>query len=234
MMHDAFIVAKKELREILTISLSKGHLFTSAVLIGIFGLFLPYQEGDFFLRQTSASLSLYIFLVPLIICSGLVADSFAGERERKTLESLLSTRLSDGAIFIGKILAVLGYTYLFLLVTLLASILGTNFYLYRSGRNTWFFYNALSCFSLLVFTIPVILFGTGVGIFFSLKCRDLRTAFQFSRMGWFLITLPFVTGWLSFKISWDFLIPAFYILSLLSGVLLYLGVRFFRRFKIIA
>ena len=234
MLRDVMTVMKKELKEIFTITLSKGHLFSSAVLIGIFGLFLPYREGDFFLRQTSASLTLYILLVPLIVCSGLVAYAFAGEREAKTLESLLATRISDGALYAGKILAIFIYSYLFLLVTIGVSLIGANFYIYRTGREEWFFYNALSCFGLFVFTIPVILVGITIGLFFSLKCRDLRTAFQFSRMGWFLISLPFVSGWITFTISWHFLAPGFYILFVLDVMLLILGVRFFRRSRLIA
>jgi ABC-2 type transport system permease protein len=37
--------------------------------------------------------------------AGLMADSFAGERERHTLETLLASRLSDLSILIGKIVA---------------------------------------------------------------------------------------------------------------------------------
>jgi ABC-2 type transport system permease protein len=39
------------------------------------------------------------------LLAGIMADSFAGERERHTLETLLASRLSDLAILIGKIAA---------------------------------------------------------------------------------------------------------------------------------
>ena len=42
---------------------------------------------------------------PMVFISTMVTDSFAGERERHTLESLLATRLSDRAIFYGKVFA---------------------------------------------------------------------------------------------------------------------------------
>jgi len=231
---DVWTVVKKELKEIVVITSTRGHLLSSAFLLGIFGFFIPYEQGEFYLRQTSTSLSLYIFLVPLLICSGLVADSFAGERERKTLESLLATRVPATALFAGKVLGIVVYTYVFLAVAILVSVIGANSYLWKIGRKEWFFYNPESAFALFVFTIPVILAGTAVGVFFSLKCRDLRTAFQFSRMGWFILCLPMIFGWLTFQMSWGFLIPGFYILFLTDGILLAGGVRLFRRSKVIA
>jgi ABC-2 type transport system permease protein len=233
MIRDIRTVTVKELKEIFSIVLGHGHLVSSLVMVGIFGFFLPYQEGDFFLKQTSASLSLYIFLVPLIVCSGLVADSFAGERERKTLESLLATRLPDFAIFTGKILAVLIYSYIFVSVIILSSVAGANLYIYRAGRDAWFFYTPISLFALFVFTIPVLLTGTAIGVFFSLKCSELRTAYVYSRMGWLILTLPLISGWVKFRINWHFLIPAFYIVTIAGIILLILGTRFFRRSELI-
>jgi ABC-2 type transport system permease protein len=43
--------------------------------------------------------------VVIQLLAGITADSFAGERERHTLETLLASRLSDLAILIGKIAA---------------------------------------------------------------------------------------------------------------------------------
>lgn len=43
-------------------------------------------------------------IVPLIVSSVLAADSFAGERERKTLEALLYTPIADLELFVGKLL----------------------------------------------------------------------------------------------------------------------------------
>ena len=46
-----------------------------------------------------------VFLIIPIIVSGVIAsDSFAGEKERKTIEALLATSLSDAEMLLGKIL----------------------------------------------------------------------------------------------------------------------------------
>lgn len=44
-------------------------------------------------------------LVPILISSVIAADSFAGEKERRTLEPLLYTPLTDGELLLGKLLA---------------------------------------------------------------------------------------------------------------------------------
>ena len=44
-------------------------------------------------------------LVPFIVANVIAADSFAGERERHTLESLLYTPPDDATLFAGKLLA---------------------------------------------------------------------------------------------------------------------------------
>lgn len=43
-------------------------------------------------------------IVPLMVSAVLAADAFAGEKERKTLESLLHLPVSDHDLFIGKVL----------------------------------------------------------------------------------------------------------------------------------
>jgi ABC-2 type transport system permease protein len=46
-----------------------------------------------------------LFLViPVMASSVIASDSFAGEKERKTIEALLATPLSDAELFVGKVL----------------------------------------------------------------------------------------------------------------------------------
>lgn len=234
MIPDVITVVKKELKEIMAISFSRSHVLASLLMIGLLGFFIPWKSESYFLRQTSVTLSMYILLTPLIVCSGFVADSFAGEKERKTLESLLATRIPDSAVFTGKIIAIFIYTYLFLLIVIFTSVGGANFYLYQAGKEEFFFYNSLSCFALFVFTIPVIIGGIAIGVFFSLQCKDTKTAFQLSRIGWFILSFPFITGWINLRISWDFLMPGFYILAAIDAALIAAGIRFFRRSRILA
>lgn len=59
---------------------------------------------------------------PLVLTLTMVADSFAGERERHALETLLASRLSDRAILLGEAAALTSYGWLFGLVGAIMSI----------------------------------------------------------------------------------------------------------------
>jgi ABC-type Na+ efflux pump permease subunit len=47
----------------------------------------------------------FFLILPLMFSTTIAAESFAGERERKTIEALLYTPISDAEMFIGKALA---------------------------------------------------------------------------------------------------------------------------------
>lgn len=55
--------------------------------------------------MTGFLLAPMLLILPLMFSSIVGANSFVGERERKTLEALLYTPASDGEIFVGKVLA---------------------------------------------------------------------------------------------------------------------------------
>jgi ABC-type Na+ efflux pump permease subunit len=62
---------------------------------------LASQVLVYFLEFQFATLFL---IVPLMVASVIAADSFAGEKERKTLEALLYTPTTDAELFLGKAL----------------------------------------------------------------------------------------------------------------------------------
>lgn len=73
--------------------------------------FLPsVQEtvGDTQLTWEQTALEFLVaplyLLVPLVVATVIAADSFAGERERRTLEALLHTPTDDEDLFVGKLL----------------------------------------------------------------------------------------------------------------------------------
>lgn len=55
-------------------------------------LFLVYLLAPFFL------------IIPLLASTVIAADSFAGEKERRTIEALLAVPISDSELFLGKVL----------------------------------------------------------------------------------------------------------------------------------
>ena len=79
---------------------------------------LEYQFATFFL------------IVPLMVCAVIAADSFAGEKERRTLEALLYSPTSDRELYVAKLLgpwlaaiavSVIGWLLFAVLVNVLAA-----------------------------------------------------------------------------------------------------------------
>lgn len=118
MIRDTITMARKEWLEILDqfIHFKRGGWSVIVVIIFL-GIFVPLQLGPGW-----ANLSLMFFYWPFLtasMTSTIVSDAVAGERERHTLETLLSTRLPDTSILLGKLVAAVLYGYAFALTNLL-------------------------------------------------------------------------------------------------------------------
>jgi ABC-2 type transport system ATP-binding protein len=65
-------------------------------------------------------------MIAFLIVLAYVADSFAGERERHTLETLVASAIPDEALVLGKICAAVAYGWCSMMVLLLVLLLGVN------------------------------------------------------------------------------------------------------------
>lgn len=124
-MADVLTVVWKETKEALRMGGGRRGGYLGMLLgIGVFGVFLPLQMGRSWV--TSPSTLVFWAWVPLMLVSGVVADSFAGERERRTLETLLASRLPDRAILFGKVVAAIAYGWVQMIVMLLCGLVTVN------------------------------------------------------------------------------------------------------------
>jgi len=73
-----------------------------ATPVFMFGIILPIQFREEWLSM-AWSLAIALF-TPLILIAPTICESFAGERERHTLETLLASRLPDRSILFGKMI----------------------------------------------------------------------------------------------------------------------------------
>jgi ABC-2 type transport system permease protein len=103
---DIGTVMWKEWKELISSRGSRSKLLI-LIFVALLGILFPLQTGPSWV-DSPALLFVWIW-VPLFMVSSVVADSFAGERERHTLETLLASRLSDRAILFGKLAAAIAY-----------------------------------------------------------------------------------------------------------------------------
>jgi ABC-2 type transport system permease protein len=133
MVRDAWTVTRKELTEIFGDPLARrGSLVQSLMLIIGLGILVPRSTGPLWLAGNPGAILLFLVL-PSIIAGSISADAFAGERERRTLETLLATPLSDSAIVFGKASAALIAALTTSLAALLCAIVTVNVRLHPPG-----------------------------------------------------------------------------------------------------
>jgi ABC-type transport system involved in multi-copper enzyme maturation permease subunit len=103
-----------------------------------------------------------------------VADTFAGERERRTLEALFSTPLSESGILVGKVLAATTYGWSCSLL-LLGAVAAT---LIARGVEMGVMWEPLPLVTAIVLTLPFISLLASLGALVSLRCATVAQAQQ--------------------------------------------------------
>lgn len=188
MIADIITVASKELREMFTFGDVRGRSkFSLLVLIVIFGIIIPLQNGR---EWIDSPVNIMVWgWMPFLWVSGIVADLFAGERERHTLESLLATRLSDQAILFGKLVAAMTYGFTLTWIIMLASIVTINI---SFGKGELLFYPLPMTLAALVFSILISGLSASIGVLVSLRAGSVRQAQQMMSAGMLVLFLPFM------------------------------------------
>jgi len=113
----------------------------------------------------------------------LILDATAGERERQSLEPLLATPASRGAIVSGKIAAACALGMLSLLLTLLAFKLSAQLVTTASNFDVTF----LAIGKMLLILLPMVFIGTALLTFLAASAKSMKEAQ--SHMTW-LMLLP--------------------------------------------
>lgn len=186
MTKDIFTILKKELKEILLQSPGlRGGKLGLLVFIAVFGIFLPLQSGRDWLNSP-ANLMIWGW-VPFLLVSGVVADSFAGERERHTLETLLASRLSDRSILAGKIIAALGYGWGITLVSLIFALVTINI---AHGGGQLLLFPWKIGLGIIVVSLLVASLAAGLGVLISLRAATVRQAQQTFSLAFFVFFIP--------------------------------------------
>lgn len=174
MVNDFFTMLWKEWKELLQFQgSSRSGLIGLLIMIGIFAIAMPIQWGSMWV-ESGASLTLWL-VIPMMLAAMIVADSFAGERERHTLETLLASRLSDQAILLGKIGAAVAFEWLITQLVFIVALIPSNLLHLREGLRLYPFIIAISGM-LLSFLIACLV--SVIGVMVSLKAGTVRQAQQ--------------------------------------------------------
>ncbi len=186
MLADILTVATKEFKEIIRQGGRRGR-WSYLILLGVFGVFFPLQAGPEGVRSGTSAFIL-VWLAYLSV-SNAVVDSFAGERERRTLETLLATRLSDTAILLGKFAAAAVYGIGISAALLIVSLVAVNV-LHAGGGLIMYPPLALALFVVGLLVITTL--AAGLGVLVSLRAPTVRQAQQTMSMAMFVVFVPII------------------------------------------
>lgn len=190
-LQDIGSVIRKELQELFASGEGRSR-YLSLIILGLFGIVLPLTTG---LRNPSWATSaipagLYGLMMPLILIMSVGADSFAGERERHTLETLLASRLPDQAIFFGKLISVTIFGWGQSLLAALVGLLVINV----AHRGALTLYPPSIVVAIVVFGLLVALVGAATAALVSLRASTVRQAAQMLSIGLMVIIFGLTFG----------------------------------------
>jgi len=191
-------------------------------------------EQMFVLYMTAFMLAPLFLIMPLMFSSVVGADSFVGERERKTMEALLYSPVTDRELFLGKVLAAVIPAILLSWLTYLVYIIVVNVASYGLFQRIWF--PLPTWWPLMFWLTPAFaLLGISATVLVSSRVRTFMEAYQLSGSLVVLVLALMVgqaTGVLFLGIGTVMIVGT--LIWIADAVLIYLSVRNFKRSLLIA
>jgi len=174
MINDILTVVWKERKGLLRYQGSRtravlGLLFPVVML----GIYLPLQIGRA-LVEGPWSLLASVF-IPMMSVGMMIPESFAGERERHTLGTLLASRLPDQSILFGKVAVAVGYAWGMALMLLLVSLVMVNV---THWDGQILLYAPFMVLANVALSLLVASLVAGVGVLISLRAATVQGAQQ--------------------------------------------------------
>lgn len=174
-----------------------------------------------------------LLTIPLMIASVIGANSFAGEKERKTLEALLYTPASDSDLLIGKMLAAVLPSVLLAWASFVLYAVVVNAASWPIVGRIWF--PTPAWWPLMLWVTPAIaVLGLGFTVLISSKVNTFMEANQLSGLSVLLVVglvVSQVTGVLYLGVGLTLLLGA--LIWIVDAILIAVAVKTFSRSALI-
>lgn len=177
MIGDLLTVLWKERRSLAGGRARRQLLLTGGIML-FYAFLFPIQMGRDWVTDP-VPVGILAIVLPMILVGVIVPDAIAGERERRTLPTLLATRLPDRAILYGKLAFGVGLGWLAVPVMLVVSLIAVNV---AAGAGLLLYDPGLVLGSLVLALLLGTLTG-GIAIFVSLRARTAQEAQQLTVVG---------------------------------------------------
>lgn len=175
MKNDVLVILWKEWKVILKNIKTYEYLSSNILTIILFSIIMPYLiKSDLVSRPNS-----FVFWIGVIFISNLLisTSSFVSEREEKCLLTLLSTRIQELSILIGKLILCIGYSLIHCLFCVFVLLI-TYFFMMQIGRLQIgdFDVHIYSYILLVVTCISVSIISSFIGVNISIKSLNIEIA----------------------------------------------------------
>ncbi len=230
-MQTALIITRREIRD----QFRDWRIIIPILVLTLFfpGLmnFAAYQVVSFVSRydvpmvgdRLIPFLLMIVSFFPISVSLVIALESFVGEKERRSIEPLLSSPLTDLQLYIGKLLAVL-------LTPIIASILGITVYLFGVYRQIGWVPDPILLIQVIALTfVQAFLMVSGAVVIStqttSARAANLLASFIIVPMAMLLVGESMIMFWARYNVLWW----AIFGQVLIAGLLVRMGIMHFNR-----
>jgi ABC-2 type transport system permease protein len=222
----------------------KQVILTLLVPVAIFAILFPWQEGSGFFESPLAIIA--SIFIPVLVVMLIIPESFAGERERHTLETLLASRLTDIDILFGKMIVSIGMALAMFLIAFITAGIVANI---TDWTGQLMFYTPIIALASIILSILFAVLSAAAGVLISLRSPTVREAQQtlmaiimfpgllLGVAGTFLLTMEgfreYITSTMENVDPYILILAVAMLLGIACYVLLKLAIRRFQREKLI-
>jgi ABC-2 type transport system permease protein len=173
MIKDIQTMIWKENKSLFRRKVSRSNLIRIISAPALLAFVFPITWGPDWVEDFPALI--IAFIAPAVLVGIMIPDSFAGERERHTLGTLLASRLPDRAILLGKIIPPVLIGWGTGLIFPLLSLVIVNF---AHGDDGVLFYNSIITFGILTLSFLSSTVMAAGGVLTSLRSETVQDSTQ--------------------------------------------------------
>jgi ABC-2 type transport system permease protein len=175
MIADILTVVWKERKGLLRQRGSRTRaVLTMLIPVVMVAIYFPWSMGPDWFKDPIGVLLVSV-IIPMLLVGITIPESFAGERERHTLETLLASRLSDRSILFGKVATSVAYAWVMTLLALLVSLVTVNI-AHWDGHVMLF--TPIIALADVTFSLIISILIAGLGVLISLRSATVQGAQQ--------------------------------------------------------
>lgn len=235
----AWIISRREIRD----SLRDWRIVTPIILLTLVFPFImdftsraatnwvtQYAEGNLIIAERlNPFLLMIVGFFPISFSLIIALESFVGEKERNSLEPILSMPVSDLELYLGKMVSSV-------LPPLMASYLGITVFLISRALTTpsWIPPLELAILVFLLTTVEALVMVSGAVVISSqttsVRAANLLASFIIIPMAFLVQAESVIMFWAEYEVLWWILIG----LLVVNVILIRMGIRIFNREEILS